>query len=488
MQEEDLIKSILIQEELSGKLEPEPSERAEYHRQVLDYADRFINRIYATGAYSGEPVDRGSLALKPTQQSLGSLIDIYDREVACKGINAASGGHLGYIPGGGIYVSALADYLAAVTNEYGGLYFASPGAVAIETELINWLKSVFGFPSGSVGNLTSGGSVANMIALTAARDRYRIKAERIERSVVYMSPQAHHCIRKALRIIGLEDIVIRYLELDDSSRIDTGKLSDTIIRDKNTGLNPFLVVASAGTTDTGAVDPLEDIAGIARDNDLWFHIDGAYGGFFILTDEKRDLMKGIELADSLVIDPHKSLFLPYGTGAVLVKDKEAVFHSHHYTASYMQDAGRDNSLISPSDVSPELTKHFRALRMWLPLQMHGPEPFVACLREKLLLTKYVRIRLKESGFMTGPEPDLSVTYFWYPSKTVDEDTYNQKLLELIHRDGGVFMSSTKINSKFVIRIAILSFRTKLRTIDRAIEIINRAKATLERDFKYARGE
>jgi glutamate/tyrosine decarboxylase-like PLP-dependent enzyme len=484
MQEDELIKRILNQELLSGQLEPAESERAEYHGQVLDYADRFINNIDRTRAYCDEAVDRDSIAMKSLKQSLGDLVDIFDREVASKGINAASGGHLGYIPGGGIYVSALADYLAAVTNEYAGLYFASPGAVTIETEMLNWLKSVFGFPSDSVGNLTSGGSVANMIALTAARDKYKIKANKVERSVVYMSPQAHHCIRKALRIIGLEDILIRYLELDERSRIVVGKLNDMIILDKSNGLNPFMVIASAGTTDTGAVDPLPDIGRIARANDMWFHIDGAYGGFFILTDERRDLMKGIETADSLVIDPHKSLFLPYGTGAVLVRDKEAVFHSHHYTASYMQDAGRDNSLISPSDVSPELTKHFRALRMWLPLQMYGLEPFIACLKEKLLLTEYIRIKLSESGFMTGPEPDLSITYFWYPSKTIDEDTYNQKLLELIHRDGGVFLSSTRINSKFVIRVAILSFRTKLRTIDRAIEIINIAKATLERDFNY----
>jgi glutamate/tyrosine decarboxylase-like PLP-dependent enzyme len=480
----DIINKILEQESLSGELEPSEDERYEYHKLILGYANRFIQGIGDTRVYSDEAVDRDAFSLKEGKRSLDQLLCIYDREVAGKGINAASGGHLGYIPGGGIYISAVADYLAALTNEYAGLYFASPGAVVMELEMIDWLKSVFGFPGSAVGNLTSGGSVANMIALTSARDRHQIKSGLVPDSVVYMSPQAHHCIRKALRIIGLEEVIIRYAELDERSRIDVNKLSEQIVSDKNKGLNPFLVIASAGTTDTGAVDPLMDIGTIARANGLWFHIDGAYGGFFILTEEKKELFRGVEMADSLVVDPHKSLFLPYGTGAVLVKDKDVVFHSHHYTANYMQDAEGDHSMISPSDVSPELTKHFRALRMWLPLQIHGSKPFIACLKEKLLLTQYIRNRLLDAGFKTGPEPDLSVTYFWYPSKTIDEDTYNQKLLELIHKDGGIFLSSTRINGKFVIRVAILSFRTRLKTIDKALEILINSRIRLERDFNY----
>ncbi len=283
----------------------------------------------------------------------------------------------------------------------------------------------------------------------------------------------------------MEDIIIRYLALDESFRIDVNKLNKQIIRDRNEGLNPFLVIASAGTTDTGAVDPLADIGMIAQENKLWYHVDAAYGGFFILTKLKKKLLQGIEMADSLVTDPHKGLFLPYGTGAVLVKDKEAVLHSHQYTANYMQDSVRmEPTVLSPADLSPELTRHFRALRVWLPLQMHGIEPFIACLEEKILLTQYFRNRLMEIGFKTGPEPDLSVSYFWYPSMVVEEDKYNQKLLELIHKDGNVFFSSTKINNKFVIRIAVLSFRTKKKTIDKALEIINKTRIKLEEEFNY----
>jgi aromatic-L-amino-acid/L-tryptophan decarboxylase len=191
------------------------------------------------------------------------------------------------------------------------------------------------------------------------------------------------------------------------------------------------------------------------------------------------------MADSLVTDPHKGLFLPSGTGAVLVKNKDAVLYSHQYTANYMQDSTRIiTNIYNPADVSPELTRHFRALRIWLPLQIHGIEPFIACLEEKLLLISYFRSKLLEIGFKTGPIPDLSISYFWYPSKTIDENIFNQKLLEVIHKEGKIFFSSTIIDNKFVIRIAILSFRTKLRTIDKAIEIINVARMKLGKDFNY----
>ncbi len=345
------------------------------------------------------------------------------------------------------------------------------------------MKFIFGFPKSAVGNLTSGGSIANLIALTAARDKFKIKNEKIPRSIIYLSPQAHHCIHKALRIIGLEDIKISILELDEFYKIDTLKLEEKIQNDIQNGLNPFMIVATAGTTDTGAIDPLETIGKIAKNNNLWYHIDGAYGGFFILSETKKHLFKGIELADSLVIDPHKGLFLPYGIGAVLVKDKEAVFHSHHYTADYMQDANSiDNLQINPSDVSPELTKHFRGLRMWLPLQIHGLKPFIASFEEKLLLTTYFRNQLTERGFKVGPQPDLTISYFWYPSTNIDENTFNEKLVEFIHKNGDVFLSTTKIKGKFVIRMAILSIRTKKATIDKAVKMLQKCLKQTKESF------
>lgn len=466
---EKLIQHILALEAKSAELEPSLAERERYNSELIDYTNNFIDTTEINPSYYKGSSNAKKLSITTNKKALKELLEVYQKEVVEKGINPASGGHIGYIPGGGIYTAALGDFLASVTNEYAGMYFGSPGAVTIENEVIDWIKNVFNFPEAAVGNLTSGGSIANLIALTAARDKHKIKNEVITQSVIYLSEQVHHCIHKAIRIIGLEDVQIRYLKLDDNSKIVVDDLKQKVEEDKANGLNPFMVIASAGTTDTGAIDPLKQIGEFANHNNLWYHVDGAYGGFFILSDSKKHLFNGIELADSLVIDPHKGLFLPYGLGAVLIKDKEAVFHSHHYTANYMQDAVT-NQQINPADVSPELTKHFRGLRMWLPLNLHGITPFVACLDEKLLLTQYFRKELQRLGFKVGPEPDLSVSYFWYPSDNVDENIFNEKLMEEVHKDGSVFFSSTKINGKFVIRMAILSFRTKKATIDKAVKM------------------
>jgi glutamate/tyrosine decarboxylase-like PLP-dependent enzyme len=453
----------------SADLELNEIERTTLINGASNYANQFINSLIERKGYSDkEPT---SLAIDGTKKSFLELLEVYDKQVVETGIVAASGKHVGYIPGGGIFASSIADFLAAVTNPYASVYYASPGAATIENEVVNWLKQLFSFPDSAVGSLSSGGSTSTLIAFTAARDHHRVKNERVPQSVVYMSEQVHHSTQKALRIIGLEDVVIRYIPLDDNHRMDALALNLQIKSDLAANLHPFMIVASAGTTDTGAIDPLDEIADVAQQHQLWFHVDAAYGGFFILT-SKKDTFKGVERADSLIVDPHKGLFLPYGTGAVLIKNKAAALHSNYYEANYMQDATNDALVKSAANISPELTKHFRGLRVWLPLQLHGIAPFVACAEEKLVLVHYFRQRLVDLGFEVGPTPDLSVSYFWYPFKE-NRDAKNKQLMDAIHQDGEVFLSSSIINGQFVIRMAILSFRTKKETIDRAVAMIER---------------
>ena len=471
MSTEKIVSRLIELDKISKQLEIYGSVQAGFIEEAAGFANNFISGLENAKAFNKENKPGSSLAIDNKKKSLTQLLEIYKHEVTETGINAASGKHLGYVPGGGIFTAAIADFIAAITNPYAGVYYASPGAAAIENEVISWLKSVFSFPETAVGNLASGGSVSTLIALTAARDKHRIKNEKISNSVVYLSRQVHHSTQKALRILGLEDIIIRYVPLDENHRIKADALEELVAKDKLNALNPFLVVGTAGTTDTGAVDPLNDIATIAAKYNLWFHADAAYGGFFIMT-SKKEIFKGIERADSIIADPHKGMFLPYGLGAVLIKNKQAALYSNHYAANYMQDAENDNLADSPANISPELSKHFRGLRLWLPLQIHGIEPFIACLEEKLLLVQYCRNKLLELGFKTGPEPDLSISYFWYPfEKNWDEK--NKQLMEEIHKDGDVFLSSSIINNRFVIRIAILSFRTKIETIDKTIEMIKR---------------
>lgn len=467
---QDIIRQLHELNAVSSLLDVPEKERSAYISTLTGYLNHFINQIDEAISFHECAEHSTALRIDQEKKSLEQLLTLYQSEVMEKGIIASSGGHLGYIPGGGIFTAGLADLLAAVTNPYAGVFFASPGAVDIENEVLNWLKKIFSFPQTAAGNLASGGSVSTLIALTAARDKYEIKNEFITKGVVYLSEQVHHSTQKALRIIGLGDVVIRYVPLDEKHRMKAADLKELIVKDKAAGLKPFLIVASAGTTDTGAIDPLEEIASISKAHDLWFHVDAAYGGFFILT-SKKDFFKGIEQADSLIVDPHKGMFLPYGLGAVLIKDRNAALYSNQYSANYMHDAIDEEMLYSPANVSPELTKHFRGLRLWLPLQLHGIEPFIACLEEKLLLCTYFREKLVQRGFKVGPVPDLSVSYFWYPFKE-DTDEKNKQLMKAIHADGRVFLSSSVIDQRFVIRIAILAFRTKLSTIDRALQMID----------------
>jgi glutamate/tyrosine decarboxylase-like PLP-dependent enzyme len=467
MDTEDIILRLNELKIVSQELDTQEPERLEMIKSVTDYSNQFIAGLNTVKAFTKK--EATSLEITNQKRSLNVLLDLYQREVAETGINAASGKHLGYIPGGGVFTAALADFIAAVTNPYASVHYASPGAATIEDEVVNWLKSLFSFPANSVGCLPSGGSISTLIAFAAARDKHKVKNEFIRKNVVYLSEQVHHSTQKALRIIGLEDVNIRYVSLDIHHKMKADSLEELIKKDIAAGFQPFLVVATAGTTDTGAVDPLNEIATIVKKHKMWFHIDAAYGGFFIMT-SKKELFKGIEKADSIIIDPHKGLFIPFGVGAVLIKDSAAVLHSNYYTANYMQDGASEEMLKSSANVSPELTKHFRGLRVWLPLQIHGIEPFIACLEEKLLLVKYFRNKLAKLGFCLGPEPDLSVSYFWYPFES-DTDKKNKQLMDEIHADGSVFLSSSIIDKRFVIRIAILAFRTKKEIIDEAIEMI-----------------
>jgi glutamate/tyrosine decarboxylase-like PLP-dependent enzyme len=229
------------------------------------------------------------------------------------------------------------------------------------------------------------------------------------------------------------------------------------------------------------VDPLDAIAGIARRERCWFHVDAAYGGFFLLTEHGRTAFRGIERSDSVVLDPHKGLFLPYGAGVVVVRDAEPLVSSHDLSGSYMQDAVREPSEISPADMSPELSKHFRALRMWLPLILLGTGPFRAALEEKLLLARYFHREIARAGYQVGPVPDLSiVTYRWVPEGASPErvNEINQAIVSGSRRDGRIFLSSTMLDGRFTLRMAALAFRTHRRTIDLAVRVLREQAAAL----------
>lgn len=472
-------------EKEARKLEPDFKERINMTAKVMHYGQSFLEDLPNKKAFEETENRSSDLLNHPFTEhpsELKDLLNLIETEVDAAGLNPASGRHMGYIPGGGIYPSALADFMAAVSNRYAGVFFSSPGAVRIENMCIRWMCDLIGYPDNSGGNLSSGGSIANLTGLVTARDNSGITSKDFDKAVIYTTRQVHHCVIKAIKYAGLSDATIRTVEMDSYYRMKPQKLQEKIEEDKKEGLIPLIIFASAGTTDLGAVDPLQDIAVIAEEHNIWFHVDAAYGGFFLLTEQGKQKMKGIDKADSVTIDPHKGLFLPYGSGALLVRDVQKLYDSQHMTANYLQDTLSATEEFSPADLSPELSKHFRGLRMWLPLKLFGVKPFRAALNEKLALTKYFYREVQTiEGIEVGPEPELSVMFFRYlPSQeNTGANEFNKELVNALHKDGRVFLSSTNIEDTVYLRLAVLSFRTHLEDIDMTLELLQEKISTVK---------
>lgn len=329
-----------------------------------------------------------------------------------------------------------------------------------------------GYPETAWGNLASGGSIANLIAIVAAREAKGITPENIRKAVIYVSKQTHHSVEKAFRIAGLQYAITRTLPLDEKLKIDPVRFEEIAEDDKKQGLIPFLMVSTAGTTDAGVIDPIDVLSEICSRYAIWHHVDAAYGGFFLLAKSLSSSLEAINKSDSVVLDPHKGLFLPYGLGVVLVKSRTHLKNAFHYEANYMQDATEVETEISPAEVSPELTKHFRGLRMWLPLRLHGIKAFRSALEEKCLLARYFYEKIsKLYRFETFGKPELTVVMFRYIPVSHDPNAFNQLLADEIHRDGRIFISTTTINDVHWLRVAILVFRTHLKTIDLTLQLL-----------------
>ena len=457
--------------EQTRPLEPDADQRRVMGERSLEHVLAYWDQVET--APSNRPWSEVfSQRLDPEFAEEGREPDqVLDYVRACidaPGFATTSPRFMAYIPGGALPYSAFGDLLAAASNKYSGFASASPGAVRIENACAAWLANVIGYPSGASGTLTSGGSTANLTAVVAAREAKDPEGG----GAVYVTRFAHYCIDKALHIAGRGRSPRRVIATDDAYRMSVEALEQALEEDKRNGVRPWLVVASAGTVDTGAIDPLPEIAELCRRHSAWFHVDGAYGGLFALCDRVR--LRGIEQADSVALDPHKTLFLPYGTGAALVRDGKLLQEAFSASADYIRPLGESEVGPSPADLSPELTRHFRAMRLWLPLQIAGVAAFRAAQAEKLALARYFHARLSQiDGWDAGPSPDLSVVAFRYLPKSGDVDDFNERLIRHIQQEGRIMLSGTRIDGSFRLRCAILSFRTHIEHIDDAIDALGR---------------
>ncbi len=467
----------------AADLEPDHAERERWLAAVTAFVHELLDGV-ATAPAMGPALDvtRATLArLDPAIHENARSIEAslaWLAEARTLGLQPAGPGYLAYVPGGGLFATGLASLVSLAMNRFTGLANASPALARLEHTVIDFLARELGLPAGAAGYLPSGGSLANFTAIVTARVSRLGEDGDLSKAIVYTSSEAHRSVMKASRLAGIPPKNVREIGVDAALRIDMSALAAAITRDRDAGRQPFLVVANGGTTNVGAIDPLPAIADICAREDLWCHVDAAYGGAFALVSEGRTKLAGIERADSITLDPHKGFFLPYGTGCLLVRDGAALRYAHAETASYLQDLASESSTRSSAEYGPELSRNDRGILLWLPLWLHGASAFRAALTEKLALARALREGLRKLPVEVPLEPELSIVTFRLPQDDEPLAAWNARnlaFLGAINERRRVHLSSTLLPTALgpavTLRACVLSFRTHAEDIAHALEDI-----------------
>jgi len=380
-----------------------------------------------------------------------------------------------FVPGPSNYISVMADTIATGFNIFSGGWAASPGAAQLEIVTMNWLLDIFNFGTKEGGGIfTSGGSMANLTALVTAR---RIKCgDDFSNAVIYLSDQAHSSNIKAIKVIGFKKSQIRIIPTDLEFKISLNKLKNAIAKDRLQGLEPFCMIASAGTTNTGTVDPLDAIAKICEQEKIWFHIDGAYGGAAILADNGQELLKGIEKADSLTVDPHKWFFQPYEMGCLLVKNHNWLSGTFKEKPEYLRDIEGNESEINFYDHGIQLTRRFRALKFYMSLKTFGLDAFKKAIQYNIEVAEQTEDRLRKSSKWEVISPaTLAIINFRY--NPIDHnlsekeiDSINQKISEKIVNSGEALLVTTLLLGQVVLRMCLINPRTTMDHVNETIQL------------------
>lgn len=450
-------------------------ERTQLMGRVGAFADQYLDDLPSAPASWPRIEDSAVAALAAPPGERGTPLDELMRKVTValdSGINTASGEFLSYIPSGGIYSAAAGRFLGAVVNRYTGGSHGAPGLIALEQGVIRWMCDIFNLPDESSGVLFSGGSTANLTATVAARSRL---GPDFGHGVVYASERAHHSVPKAARMAGIHPERVRSIPVDADLRLDLDALRAAIATDRRNGLAPLLVAASAGTTDTGTIDPLAECAEISSDAGAWFHVDAAYGGFFMLTDRGQQRLSGIELADSITVDAHKSLFLPFGVGGLLVRSERHLIDALEGRGAYMQDVPAHAAAIpNYFAMGPELTRPARGLEVWIALHLHGVKAFRRELDRMIDLAEWSAAKLSQiEAIETAPSPDLSIVAF----RAVSGNEQTRRIADQLNASRSVHVSTTSIGDDLYLRLAFLSQRTTRAVAERVIQLVHDTLAT-----------
>jgi glutamate/tyrosine decarboxylase-like PLP-dependent enzyme len=405
------------------------------------------------------------------------VFDQFAEKVAPNVVHVDHPMFFGFIPSAPTFVSMLADALVAGSNVFAGTWFESSGPSQVEIVVIDWFKQMLGLPAGASGLLVSGGSVATLTALAVARRA--ILQDETENAVVYLSDQTHASVDRALRLLNFRPIQLHAISTDSTLRLDAAKLREGITLDLGKGLRPFAIIANAGTTNTGAIDPMSEISAVAREYGIWMHVDAAYGGFAALTERGHKLLEGIENADSVVLDPHKWFYCGYEAGCVIVRQGRLMRETFKILPEYMTDVAREEQEVNFCDYGVQLTRAFRALKVWMTVKTFGARRLREIIDQCMDLTEYASLLFSQSPCIeiTSP-PSLGVFSFRYVSKgtivPASEEYLNRLNADLVSRaiqSRQLVLSSTRLGSCLVIRFCVLNHRTRKQDIREALRLV-----------------
>lgn len=412
----------------------------------------------------GSPAELQALLGGPAPEAPGNPSEIFaplKQQLFANMLHVDHPRFFAFVPGPNNFVSVMADALAAGFNTFTGTWFAGSGPAQVELTVINWLRQICGFPDGAGGLLVSGGSMANLTGLAVAR--HEKLDDDVADAVAYVGDQCHSSVARAFRVLGIKRDNIRAIPSDPDLRMSMESLRSAVADDRSAGKRPFCVVANAGTTNTGAVDPLREIADLSKSENLWFHIDGAYGAPAVLAEKGRAALAGLELADSLSLDPHKWLFQSFETGCVLVRDRALLLRTFQVMPEYLRDTEGVVEEVNFGNYGVQLTRSFRALKIWLSIRTFGLASFRKAIERGIEISEIAQRELETTeGWKIVTPARLAVVTFRYDPPGLDDaavDALQGRMVEAMLADGYALATSTVLKGRPVLRFCTINPRT-----------------------------
>jgi len=468
-------------------LDPSADEIRDWGNSVIQLMTDYLCNLRDRGVYchmfSRRIRDRLDATLPTEGTDFDGLLRVFREDIIPFSRQNAHPRMFGYVQSPGTPIAAFADLLASTLNANLTVWRSAPAPVEVERLTIDWIRQILGFNAGAGGLFVSGGSMANLAALAAARQTKDCSSGRLR---IYASSETHFSIVKAAALLGIGRENVCHIAVDERFRIRTDDLVVKITADLEAGCVPLCVVANAGTVNTGAVDPLAEIREIANRFQLWMHVDGSYGALAILAKSARELFAGIERADSVALDPHKWLYLPVDVGCVIYRDPEIVHAAFAHEAEYTRIIGQEaDEAFAFWDYGPELSRRFRALKVWMLLKGVGVDALSEAIENNLACARHLESMVRASDdFEMAAPVELSIFCFRHmPAQLRNEspktiDAFNERLLVALQRDGSSYLSNATLGGRFALRGCVLNYRTTLHDIEILLDDLRRVAKSL----------